>query len=92
MPDPTDPAPADETTRDEYSLCETAHAAPQAPWHIRRLTLAGKKLGGGADTDALCGRKVAWDLNVPMSTHHLTQNTCWKCLEALSARGTHAPH
>jgi hypothetical protein len=47
----------------EYSYCETATAAATTPWHIRELTEAGKKLGGGADTPALCGRKVSWDLN-----------------------------
>ncbi len=26
------------------------------PWHIRRLSDAGLKLGGGIDTPSLCGR------------------------------------
>lgn len=45
----------------QYSFCETVHAV--GPWHIRRLTEKGYCLGGGADTPALCGRKVAWDVS-----------------------------
>lgn len=44
------------------SYCETATAGPRSTWHIRLLTAAGKKMNGGADTPALCGREVAWDL------------------------------
>jgi hypothetical protein len=47
----------------EYSFCETATAGAKTPWHIRVLTAKGRKLGGGADTPALCGREVSWDLN-----------------------------
>ena len=45
-----------------YSFCETVTAGPLSRWHIRPLTRRGKLLGGGADTPALCGRKVSWDL------------------------------
>jgi hypothetical protein len=45
-----------------YSYCEPVTATGTSPWHIRRLTEAGRKLGGGADTPALCGREVSWDL------------------------------
>lgn len=50
-------------------------------WHIRRLTHVGKKLGGGADTPSMCNVKVAWDLNVEITFHHL-QNCCPTCAEA----------
>ena len=46
----------------QYSFCESSHAGPFSPWHIRKLKEAGRKLGGGADTPSLCGKKVAWDL------------------------------
>ena len=45
-----------------YSLCESVTAGPTSRWHIRPLTRRGKLFGGGADTPALCGRKVSWDL------------------------------
>lgn len=46
----------------EFAFCEAMTASATSPWHIRPLTAVGKKLGGGADTPALCGRKVSWDL------------------------------
>lgn len=46
----------------DYSYCESVTATGTSPWHIRRLTEIGRKLGGGADTPALCGREVSWDL------------------------------
>jgi len=39
-----------------YAFCEPTCAGPCAPWCIRPLTAAGKKLGGGVDTPSLCGR------------------------------------
>ena len=64
-----------------FSFCETAQASSMSRWHIRRLTHVGKKLGGGADTLSLCGIKVAWDLNVEITFHHL-QHCCKTCSEA----------
>ena len=64
-----------------YAFCETQVAGPQSPWHIRRLTHVGKKLGGGADTLALCGTKVAWDLNAEI-TYHQLQSCCAACARA----------
>jgi len=61
-----------------YSFCETATAGPLARWHIRPLTPAGRKLGGGADTQALCKRVVAWDLTIEITNHHLT-HCCPPC-------------
>jgi len=64
----------------QYSFCETVTAGPQTPWHIRRLTSKGRMLGGGADTHSLCDRKVAWDLNVELTEHHLG-HCCKHCRE-----------
>lgn len=61
-----------------YSYCETVTSSGASPWHIRQLTEAGRKLGGGADTPALCGRVVAWDLLSPvrrLDVHRI----CEKC-------------
>ena len=64
-----------------YSFCETTTAGPTTPWHIRPLTDQGRKLGGGADTRALCGRAVSWDLNVPLTTAPITQNHLGHCCQ-----------
>lgn len=66
----------------DHSFCESVHATGTSPWHIRELTAAGRKLGGGADTPALCGRDLCkgWDLNVEMTDHHLS-HACKKCVE-----------
>jgi hypothetical protein len=71
-----------------YSYCETVTASGATPWHIRKLTSVGRKLGGGADTPALCGRKVAWDLEVPVLTSSKTfrDTACKKCVEAFGER------
>ena len=66
---------------EKYSFCESAHAGPFSKWHIRKLTKIGRKLGGGADTPSLCGRKVSWDLNVELTDFHLKNNGCPKCYE-----------
>jgi hypothetical protein len=53
----------------EYSYCEPAWAAPLGSWCIRPLTDTGRKLGGGVDTESLCGRVLVgqgWDLDVPV--------------------------
>lgn len=66
-----------------FSFCESVHATGRSLWHIRRLTEVGRKLGGGADTPALCGRVVAWDINVDITQFHLNKNTCKACSDAL---------
>ncbi len=63
-----------------FSFCERVTAGPTSPWHIRSLTELGLKLGGGADTDGLCGAKVSWDLSVKIEDHHLA-HCCKKCVE-----------
>ena len=52
----------------EYSFCETTNAYL---WHIRRLSKAGRKLGGGADTPTLCGLTPSWDVNCEITTERL---------------------
>lgn len=65
---------------DKFSFCESVYAGPRTPWHVRKLTSQGRKLGGGADTAALCGQEVSWDLQVPICQHHLTTHTCSRCV------------
>lgn len=63
-----------------HAFCEPVQCSPYSRWHIRRLTDIGMKPGGGADTPALCGIAVAWDLDVPLTAHHLG-HSCPKCVE-----------
>lgn len=63
-----------------FSFCESMYACSLSPWHIRKLTKKGLKLGGGADTKSLCNRDVAWDLKVDITPHHLT-HCCQKCAQ-----------
>lgn len=61
-----------------YAFCESITAGAFTPWHIRKLTKQGLKLGGGADTPALCGRVVSWDRKVSLTPEHLA-DCCQKC-------------
>lgn len=72
---------------EEYSYCESAHASSRSVWHLRRLTRAGRKPGGGADTPALCGRVVAWDLEMPVEPHRLAACLCAVCVREMNANG-----
>lgn len=45
-----------------FAFCENVMATGTSVIHIRILTQRGLRLSGGADTPALCGREVAWDL------------------------------
>lgn len=69
-----------------YAFCESVHAAPLAPWHIRKLSEAGLKTGGGIDTPSLCGRvrpfgdesgerrgAGGWDLRVRILPRHFAK-------------------
>jgi hypothetical protein len=67
-----------------YSFCESTWATGRSPWHIRQLSVKGHKFGGGADTLSLCGRSVAWDIQVPVSKHHVGQ-CCPECRTAYVA-------
>jgi hypothetical protein len=59
----TEAAPDTTVPATGYAYCESVHATPMSPHHIRKLTAAGMKSGGGADTAALCGRdlRAGWD-------------------------------
>ena len=67
-----------------HSYCEAVIATATSPWHIRLLTEKGRMLGGGADTLGLCGRIVAWDLNVLVSDFH-NESACRKCVKVFKA-------
>ena len=62
----------------QYSFCETGTATSTSNWHIRKITNNGLKLGGGADTPSLCGRKVCWDLKVKIEKIGL-EHCCKNC-------------
>lgn len=64
-----------------YKFCESRWATSTSPWHIRALTDKGPKYGGGADTPSLCDLKVAWDVDVDITNHHLT-HACSPCVAA----------
>lgn len=67
----------------EFSFCESVTASSISPWHLRKLTKVGRKLGGGIDTPSLCERvKQGWDLEVEITEFHLEKNTCRDCLRA----------
>jgi len=67
-----------------HSFCESITATSRSAWHIRPLTEQGLKLGGGADSLALCGREVCWDLEVDITNHHLT-HCCQVCAKKFLA-------
>ena len=64
------------TLDSRHAFCEWAGASGGSRYHIRTLTTKGKKLGGGADTLALCGREVAWDLAIDIARE---EHVCQKC-------------
>lgn len=72
-------------TPDQFSFCEGPAAGSQSRWHIRQLTRRGKMLGGGADTPALCGHQVSWDLSVVIDPRRL-QHACPRCTQIYRER------
>ena len=76
-----------------FSFCESVTGI--GPWHLRQLSDAGRKCGGGIDTPSLCGLVHpvgstkpdgkpgfgGWDLEVPVS-ERLLQGACRKCVAA----------
>jgi hypothetical protein len=72
-----------------YFFSETAYAGPLTPWHIRPAGDKGRCPGGGADTAALCGREVAWDVACEVTEESLARvEPCGRCVAALEdARG-----
>jgi hypothetical protein len=87
-----------------YRFCESSLASSTSLWHIRPLTEAGSKYGGGIDTPSLCGHVVptnqvnaqgkqgwgGWDLEVQISERQLDTNVCPKCV-ALYREATGGP-
>lgn len=64
----------------EYAFCEPVTASSWSAIHIRELTDAGRKPGGGADRAALCGREVAWDLQGDITPETIEdERTCATC-------------
>lgn len=76
----------------QHAECETVTAGPGSPIHFRVLTEQGQMPGGGADTNALCGRKVAWDLRTvtaedvveALPRQHESFRYCTGCVEQLT--------
>lgn len=73
--------------REEYAYCEPVSASSMSYWHIRKLGPKGLRPNGGADTKALCGRVVSWDLRVPLVQHNRTCPQCWAEYDKLMAEG-----
>lgn len=74
------PTPEPRVHTHGFSFCESVHATSHSPWHIRPLTEAGKKLGGGVDTESLCLIvSRGWDLEVDITEHHL-KHACKRCV------------
>lgn len=74
----------------QYSYMEFVTASGASPWHIRKLSKAGRKLSGGIDTPSLCGRRYnGWDLESALDTRH-DNHTCQRCLARYLARQPHA--
>lgn len=87
----TDPTPM-------YAYCEPALGPTFRTFHIRRLTDAGLKPGGGIDSPPLCGRELAgggWDIPEPVVLAQAAENakrinpgggadTCSKCVAVLA--------
>ena len=71
-------------------ISETASAVWN--YHLREVQDGQEKYGGGAG-DALCGRKLGWDTEIPLSVYgtksHIPEHWCKKCLEI--ARGRNIP-
>ena len=72
---------------ENYAFCEPSYVGSNRPWHIRKLSNAGKMLGGGADTLTLCGRDLCkgWDIDVIISQNFL-DIACSKCVTVLQSQ------
>lgn len=82
------------TAAAEFAYCERISAAGNT-WHIRPATGTGLHLGGGIDSDSLCGKVVApngWDIDVPVvpekavamahTVDHTGRQVCLDCATA----------
>lgn len=64
-----------------FAFCENVTASSTSAFHIRMLSGRGLQPSGSADTMALCGSHVAWD--VPGIVNEATiadDRTCRRCL------------
>lgn len=79
----------------DFAWCETIAAG--GVWHLRRLTSAGLKPNGGADSSTLCGLRPSWDIEQPVTDTSIEVyskvanygwygRACPKCVEAYRAR------
>jgi len=75
----------------DYAFCEASTAGSLSKWHIRPLNGHKPKLGGGADTPALCGRTVSWDLEIVLTEYHLKTNACPICEKIYGGRNAKKP-
>jgi hypothetical protein len=53
-------------------------------YHLRLTTPDGVRRGGGVALEALCGKKVGWDTQVPLSGYghkveHIPETYCDRC-------------
>lgn len=68
-----------------YSFCESATVTGVGPWHIRKLSEAGHKYGGGIDTPSLCTRVKpkpwgGWDLRMEVTKKQVMHvDVCQAC-------------
>lgn len=78
-----------------YAFCESSAAGSLSKWHIRPITPGvGLKLGGGIDSDGICGRPRVrvggWDLTVRIRPMWLrsteSRSVCRTCRDELLRR------
>lgn len=63
-----------------FVLCETVTAASLSVLHVRILSGRGMQVSGSADTPALCGREVEWDVAGQPDDETLRNDVCPNCL------------
>jgi len=64
-----------------FSFCESQWASSRSKWHIRYCE-HGRKLGGGIDSNSLCGhvkKGGGWDLEVEICERTLYSGVCPEC-------------
>jgi len=75
---------------ENYRFCETVTAGSRSRWHIRELSAIGAKYSGGADTPALCGRQVSWDIPCNITASQV-EGCCKACREAFLDKANGSP-
>ena len=73
-----------ETTKNEFSFCESVFATPFSRWHIRVVGPEGRKFGGGALAPLCysngCHQWInGWDLEVDFTEAHF-DHACPACV------------